>query len=333
MTVCVVSTLLFICGLSSICVAAKDWHQKISMLQELCLYFSRDWKFSFSSPDVAAQFAAADRMICISAHSTPFLDGMLLHVALQKFGVPNHIFYVRGLFGFCPIWCKEISNVRGFIRSEIELLKSEASFCRMIFPSGGTVEWKSGFYALAKETKAIIIILGLDYKTKQVIVDSCLSTDEDFNIVKLKAVNQLKKYGAGPVYFIMRVLIGYGCLTYDIKPSTLIITRLSVSILAMFLVVRFIFPVFSVWFVLSSTWIGSIRYALHSLWRFRPTKSMKMSNHFFIFSVSLYSIYFHTCFWSIIFLNQFKQAEFSLTVSSKYSLVIDDITIDEPHDT
>lgn len=29
----------------------------------------------------------------------------------------------------------------------------------------------------------------------------------------------------------------------------------------------------------------------------------------------------------------FKQAEFSLTVSSKYSLVIDDITIDEPHDT
>ena len=60
---------------------------------------------------------------------------------------------------------------------------------------------------------------------------------------------------------------------------------------------------------------------------------MKMSNHFFIFSVSLYSIYFHTCFWSIIFLNQFKQAEFSLNVSSKYSLVIDDITIDEPHDT
>lgn len=204
----------------------------LKMIKRICVYFSHNWKFEFASADVAAEFATADRKICISAHSTPFLDGILLHVAMEKFGVSDHIIYVRGLFSLCPDWCKEISNVRGFLNGEIELLKSQATFCRIFFPSGGTVWWKSGFYALAKETKAVIIVVGINYSTRSVIVDSCLSTDDDYNIVKMKAVSRLKKYGAGPIYLIMRIFTGYGCLTYDVNSSILVVTRLSGVVVA-----------------------------------------------------------------------------------------------------
>ena len=167
---------------------------------QICLYFYRDWEYLFASQKVLDQFVSTKKMICISAHSTPLIDGILLHIALHKLGILNHIFYVRGLFGFCPEWCKEISYGMGFIKGEIELLKYDECFCRVIFPSGGNVKWRTGFYILAKETKSTIIILGLDYNKKQIIIDSCLSTNEDFNTVKLKAIKRLKKYNPGPIY-------------------------------------------------------------------------------------------------------------------------------------
>ena len=137
------------------------------MIQSLYNYLIKGWTFSYKSSDVENQFKHTNRMICISAHSTPFIDGILLHEALKYFGIYNHIFYVKGLFGFSPYWCKEITSPL-FLSNEIRLLNSKDSFCRVFFPSGGTIQWKTGFYVLAKETKATIIVIGIDYQRKNI---------------------------------------------------------------------------------------------------------------------------------------------------------------------
>ena len=194
-------------------------------LQKLYHFLTKNWKFSYRSSDVEDQFKRANRIICISAHSTPFLDGILLHEALKSLGVYNHIIYVKGLFGFIPSWCKEITN-DSFLSNEIKLLNSQDSFCRVFFPSGGNVKWKTGFYVLAKETNSMIVVIGIDYKTKTVQIDSLFYTDEDYCQIKTKAIIELKKYQANLFYILWRILFGYGCETYDISPFILQWSRL-----------------------------------------------------------------------------------------------------------
>ena len=94
------------------------------MFQRLYDYLIKGWKFSYRTPDVENQFKRTDRMICISAHSTPFLDGILLHESLKHFGIYRHLIYVKGLFGFAPNWCKEITTPF-FISNEIRILNSK----------------------------------------------------------------------------------------------------------------------------------------------------------------------------------------------------------------
>lgn len=154
-----------------------------------------------------------------------------------KLGIENHKFYVRGLFGFGPSWCKEISNGGGFLKNEINLLKEEAEFCRILFPSGGTVVWKSGFFVLAKELDADIIILGLDYSSRRVVIDSFMNVNEyTFEMVVREAINRLRKYSGGPIWFPLRVLIGYGCETYPISFICLFIIRSIIIIIFVFFV-------------------------------------------------------------------------------------------------
>ena len=195
------------------------------MFQRLYDYLIKGWKFSYRTPDVENQFKRTDRMICISAHSTPFLDGILLHESLKHFGIYRHLIYVKGLFGFAPNWCKEITTPF-FISNEIRILNSKDCFCRVFFPSDGTVQWKSGFYVLAKETNATIVVIGINYKTKNIQIDSCFSTDEDYFTIKSKSIIQLKKYEANSLYFLWRILFGYGCLTYDISLPFLQLNRI-----------------------------------------------------------------------------------------------------------
>ena len=215
------------------------------MIEELCNFAAYQWKFSFSSPEVRKQFEDTDRKICIAAHTTPFFDGMILHKALQSLNVSDHTFYVKGLFGLGPQWCKEIPNTKGFIVKEVEELRKHVKFCRVIFSSGGQVVWRSGYYVLAKETGASIIILGLDYHRREVVVDSILNPDIDVKDVNTMALQRLRKYGPGPLYFVLRVLLGYGCMTYDVSPLALFSTR-SLMILGLLAAARYILPPFYV---------------------------------------------------------------------------------------
>jgi len=231
----------------------------LQIIKNLCLFLSKGWVYSFASKDVEAQFKKSQKKICISAHSTPFADGAILHVALNSLGQSNHKFYTIGMDWVGLNWCEDVTPFRisdaqrwppfsfitahevgvfseakhekrckkgGFVQKEIKILKETDVFCRCLFPSGGTVKWKTGFFVLAKETGADIFLLGLDYSNNTVTVDSVLDTKMPVQEATIIAQQRLRKYSAGPLYYILRVLIGYGCETYDISTRRLLVIRL-----------------------------------------------------------------------------------------------------------
>jgi len=183
------------------------------------------WKFIYSTPDIEKEFINTPRKICIAAHSTPYFDGIILYQALKYFGEDNPQAYVRGYCPYFPKWCIPISNVGGFIKNEILSLKTRQNFCRILFPSGGTIKWKTGFYVLAKELDAKIIILGIDYNARSVVVDSIISPLDTFEETKKISLTQLRKYSPGPFCFILRVLCNYGCEAHNYNKSSLYFYR------------------------------------------------------------------------------------------------------------
>jgi hypothetical protein len=188
-----------------------------------------NWKFRYSSPEVELQFISSPKKICIASHTTPFIDGILLYLALCHFGETNLQIYGRGLFscGFFP-WYTEIDRKGGFVKKEIEVLSKYPSFCRVIFPSGGTIYWKTGFYLLAKECNANIIVIGIDYSKREVVVDSVVSTE---TFIKTECITRLRKYSPGPFYIFLRIFCNYGCETFPVDNKFIFFVRfISISI-------------------------------------------------------------------------------------------------------
>ena len=183
-----------------------------------------NWKFLYSTPDIENEFINTPRKICIAAHSTPYFDGIILYRALKYFGEDNPLAYVRGYSPYFPKWCIPISK-GGFVKNEILSLQNTTNFCRIIFPSGGTIKWKTGFYILAKELDAKIIIMGIDYSLQTVVVDSIISPMDTFEETKKICITQLRKYIPGPCCYILRVLCNYGCETHNYKRSSLYFYR------------------------------------------------------------------------------------------------------------
>lgn len=172
------------------------------------------WNVSFRNEKIKQQFLYSPRKICISSHSAPFIDGMLIHSALSHCNI-SHLIYSKYLSIFTPIWCKDIGQFNhGFVQRESDILNRQKTFCRVIFPSGGRIKWKSGFYYLAKETNADIFIIGIDYKLKKVVIDSKLEMDTSFKNIKENAIKILSSYVPFPLYLFLYKSIGYGCETY-----------------------------------------------------------------------------------------------------------------------
>lgn len=169
-----------------------------------------------------AEWESSPRKIVVCAHTAPFLDGLLVHRALDGLAIP-HLVYARGLFGLGPSWCQEINREagRGFVAAEAARLSALKEFCAVIFPSGGTVKWKTGFYYLAKATGATVFVVGIDYNGPRasVVVDCALypetgSADE----IVAAAKARLARYAPFPLYAPLRVLFGYGDEAHDIAP-------------------------------------------------------------------------------------------------------------------
>jgi hypothetical protein len=196
------------------------------------IYKILGWKFSYSSQNTMKQFLQAPKKICIAAHSTPYVDGIVLYYALKYFGINDPNIYVSSycITPYLHKSCISIPSIGGFIKREQTELENKPTFCRVIFPSGGTITWKTGFYTLAKVLDAKIVILGIDYRTRQVIVDSVIDTSQTFEETKQICITRLRKYEAGPFCYLLRVLFNYGCETYMFDMKTIWILRLYIIV-------------------------------------------------------------------------------------------------------
>lgn len=187
------------------------------MLQNwICLNWTcLNWPIVFSSKEVEIAFKQISRKVIIAAHTFPFIDGLILHNALVRLETPHKI-YTKGLFGLGPKWCEEVSN-GGFVNREINKLKTLPQYCRGIFPSGGTVKWKTGFYNIARETNATVFLFGIDYKSTQIVVDCAFDPLKcNFHQIKGESTLRLRRFFPGPLYIPLWILFGYGdeCYCY-----------------------------------------------------------------------------------------------------------------------
>ena len=190
------------------------------------------WKFIFADPHVKNVFLNSPKKICIAAHSTPYLDGIILCNALKNMGEEEPILYARGFSPYCSTI--QIHGNGGFVKSEISSLQNASTFCRIIFPSGGKITWKTGFYVLAQQLHAKIVILGIDYRHKLVVVDSIIDPKDSFDKTKDICIERLRKYAAGPFCFFLRVLCNYGCETHEYSKMTIYLIRLMIMGLLLF---------------------------------------------------------------------------------------------------
>lgn len=115
-----------------------------------------------------------------------------------------------------PSWCKNIGRRRnGFVQREIELLSEVPQFTRVLFPSNGQVQWKTGFWVLAKELNAVVVLIGIDHFQKKVTIDSILPVTKNtpFEEIKFSALQRLRLYSPHFMYLIWYECFGYGCET------------------------------------------------------------------------------------------------------------------------
>ncbi len=179
---------------------------------------------------------SSPRKIVVCAHTAPFLDGLLVHRALCGIGTP-HVVYTRGLRwdSLRPSWCQEIKR-EGFVAAEAARLSALKEFCRVIFPSGGTVEWKTGFYHLAKATGAKVFVVGIDYKSACAVAVDCAIDPETVSADEAVAIAQarLARYAPFPLYAPLRVLIGYGDEAHDIARWKIRLARAVIIVLVVY---------------------------------------------------------------------------------------------------
>uniref|UniRef100_A0A6C0BUV9 Phospholipid/glycerol acyltransferase domain-containing protein n=1 Tax=viral metagenome TaxID=1070528 RepID=A0A6C0BUV9_9ZZZZ len=208
-----------------------------------------NWKFLYSTSKLEKEFLNTPKKICVAAHSTPFFDGYILYKAFKYFGENDPLVYARGPSPYFPEWCIQIPKKckGGFVKNEILVLQNIPCFCRILFPSGGTITWKTGFYVLAKQLDAKIVICGIDYGTNSVIVDSIISPLDTFEETKEFCISRLRKYTPGPLCFMLRVLCNYGCETYKYNKEIVYFYRgIFISILLYMFIMYFCITLFDV---------------------------------------------------------------------------------------
>jgi len=177
----------------------------------------------FSSEKVETEFRNTPRKICIAAHTVPFIDIFAIYYSNPVFLQLDTKIYVSPNSGYLTYffsWCIPVRH-GGFVSQEIERLSALPEFCRIIFPSGGTIDWKTGFYILARETGAKIVILGIDYFRGIIVVDSLLDPShyETYSEIKEITIQRLRAY---PVryecmFFLQSLGIPYGDETFPIS--------------------------------------------------------------------------------------------------------------------
>jgi hypothetical protein len=86
--------------------------------------------------------------------------------------------YLRAI-GAIPATQRDIKNGNGVNKIVYEL-KQYDNFKFLISPKGTitNAEWRHGYYAIAKETKSKLTVVGLDYEIKQLVIHGSISYDK-----------------------------------------------------------------------------------------------------------------------------------------------------------
>ena len=211
------------------------------IIEHLCSFLTpkflhtNKWNITFSSFKVKDAFVNTRKKICIAAHTTPFFDTIILNTLLQKLGEIPMVYMksISLLFPYIPEYGIEIHQ-GGFVNYEIDRLSKMSEFCHIIFPSGRTIRWKTGFYYLAKNLHKLdnstkIVVLGIDYTKQTIVVDSVIDPIESFEETKQFCITRLRQYSAGPFSYLLRIICNYGCETYDYG-SLILVTRIIIFI-------------------------------------------------------------------------------------------------------
>jgi hypothetical protein len=148
----------------------------------------------FSDSNIYNNFFHNKKKIIIANHSTPFLDWIRIHNELNRINV-NHFIYVGHCFNYENSWIKPVKTPN-FVERESEYLSKKNEFCAVIFPSGGKINWRSGFYYLAKKTKSAIFLANIDYSKNNIIIEKyirpCDIEKKDYLQIKDECVSLLK---------------------------------------------------------------------------------------------------------------------------------------------
>ena len=108
-------------------------------------------------------------------------------------------------------WIRPIRSPH-FIEKETRHLNSLHRCCSVIFPSGGKIKWKSGFFYLAKNTKIPLYIARLNYLNKKIeILERISLADDNLEDVKTHIIKTLRT-GRSPTLWWMYLFkwFGYG---------------------------------------------------------------------------------------------------------------------------
>jgi len=175
----------------------------LSYIAKLIL-FLLGWKYITEKQ--FAQFHKYKRSVIIFSHTT-YADFYLFTLYFLAF--PNEFRNVKVLvkpqpfeyagfilrrFGAIPSSEFGMRN-NGSTKYIIEELNKEDTFIFLISPKGTIVksEWRSGYYNIALNLKANLMVTGLDYDKKKIIVSDDIKYDQDKDDIEIFLKEQLSR--------------------------------------------------------------------------------------------------------------------------------------------
>ena len=149
-------------------------------------------RMEFYSDELRYKFFNDPKKLLVCNHSLPIIDGLWLHMVLTIEHV-SHYIYMGYCFGYGNSWLKPIKSPH-FVDKETRSILQSYRCCPVIFPSGGTIKWKSGFYYIAKYAAIPIYIVRLNYTQQKIEIIGRVTVNDHntYDEVKQNIIDRLR---------------------------------------------------------------------------------------------------------------------------------------------
>lgn len=159
-----------------------------------------------------------DRMVIISTETIEN-DSLLLYTYASQLNLLNHYMITKketfGIFFLLKsMFYVDRSVQNNLVNSISKFLENKPRFVVGLFPEGktrNTKDWKSGFYHIAKKSRASIGIVGIDHDTKTVKIDNTFEPSDNYEKDLKHVQDTLRKYP---------VAIKEKCNLFDVEIET-----------------------------------------------------------------------------------------------------------------